>query len=139
MSRVKTRAASRSLVAKSREPGFHPRGSSVYEVYRLRWLAVSRRIAALLALFVLRVRRFIPRSRAMAGALRVELLATSITLDPRGWKPGSRDFATNERLAALVFDRLISLDNYGHFVPQLPPSGRMIPRFAAGSSCFAQA
>ena len=49
----------------------------------------------------------------------MELLASSVTIDPRAWKPGSRDFAANERLAALVFDRLVTLDNYGRFVPQL--------------------
>jgi len=53
------------------------------------------------------------------GTLRVELLAQSVSLDPRTWKPGSRDFGANERLAALVYDRLISLDNYGHFAPEL--------------------
>lgn len=49
----------------------------------------------------------------------MELLSPSVTLDPRAWKPGSRDSAANERLAELVFDRLISVDNYGRFVPQL--------------------
>jgi len=53
------------------------------------------------------------------GTLRVELLAQSVSLDPRAWKAGSRDFSANERLAALVFDRLVSLDNYGRFTPLL--------------------
>ncbi len=53
------------------------------------------------------------------GTLRVEFLAQTISIDPRAWKAGSREFATNERLAALVFDRLVSVDNYGRFVPQL--------------------
>src|SRR6266481_776725 len=53
------------------------------------------------------------------GTLRVELRATSLTLDPREWRMGTVDSATNEKLAALVFDRLVTLDNYGRFQPQL--------------------
>jgi len=53
------------------------------------------------------------------GVLRVELRASAVTLNPRRWKPGSVEYATNQRLAGLIFDRLISLDNYGRFQPQL--------------------
>jgi ABC-type transport system substrate-binding protein len=53
------------------------------------------------------------------GVLRVELRASSVTLNPRRWKPGSPEYATNQRLAELIFDRLVSLDNYGRFQPQL--------------------
>ena len=53
------------------------------------------------------------------GTLRVELHASSVPLDPREWKPGTIEVATNEKLAALVFDRLVVLDNYGRFQPQL--------------------
>ena len=53
------------------------------------------------------------------GTLRVELRATAISLDPRQWNVGSTEFATNEELGALVFDRLVALDNYGRFQPQL--------------------
>jgi MarR-like DNA-binding transcriptional regulator SgrR of sgrS sRNA len=53
------------------------------------------------------------------GTLRVELHASSIDLDPRHWKPGSPDSAITEHFAALLFDRLVSLDNYGRFQPQL--------------------
>jgi peptide/nickel transport system substrate-binding protein len=53
------------------------------------------------------------------GVLRVELRALSVTLNPRRWKPGSSEYATNQRLAELIFDRLVSLDNYGRFQPQL--------------------
>jgi peptide/nickel transport system substrate-binding protein len=49
----------------------------------------------------------------------VELRATAISLDPREWKAGTVEFATNEKLGALVFDRLMALDNYGRFQPQL--------------------
>jgi len=53
------------------------------------------------------------------GVLRVEMRASSVILNPRRWKLGSGDYATNQRLAALIFDRLVALDNYGRFQPQL--------------------
>jgi len=49
----------------------------------------------------------------------VELHAASVSLDPREWKVGSVDFAQSEKFGALVFDRLVALDNYGRFQPQL--------------------
>jgi ABC-type transport system substrate-binding protein len=53
------------------------------------------------------------------GVLRVQLRAASANLNPAKWKSGSSDFATNQRLAELVYDRLVTLDNYGRFQPQL--------------------
>jgi ABC-type transport system substrate-binding protein len=53
------------------------------------------------------------------GILRVELRAASVSLDPREWKIGTMESATDEKLGALVFDRLVALDNYGRFQPQL--------------------
>jgi MarR-like DNA-binding transcriptional regulator SgrR of sgrS sRNA len=53
------------------------------------------------------------------GTLRIELRAASTSLDPRVWTAGSLEEAANEKLAALVFDRLLALDNYGRFQPQL--------------------
>ena len=53
------------------------------------------------------------------GVLRVELRTSSVTMDPSRWKPGSLDYGANERLAGLIFDRLVSLDNYGRLQPQL--------------------
>ena len=53
------------------------------------------------------------------GTLRVELRATAIALNPAQWKAGSAEFAANERLAELMFDRLVTLDNYGRFQPAL--------------------
>src|SRR5258708_38953480 len=47
------------------------------------------------------------------GVLRVEFRASTVTLNPRRWKPCSQELATNERLADLTFDRLATLDNYG--------------------------
>ncbi len=53
------------------------------------------------------------------GVLRIELYAPSVALNPHRWKPGSPEYATNQRLAELIFDRLVSLDNYGRFQTQL--------------------
>jgi peptide/nickel transport system substrate-binding protein len=53
------------------------------------------------------------------GTLRVELPLASVSLDPREWQAGSLDSAASEKLAALVFERLVALDNYGRFQPVL--------------------
>lgn len=53
------------------------------------------------------------------GTLRVELRASGVTWNPAKWKPGTPEFSSNERLGELVFERLVSLDNYGRFQPQL--------------------
>jgi ABC-type transport system substrate-binding protein len=53
------------------------------------------------------------------GTLRVELHAASVSLDPREWQVGSLESATNEKMAELVFERLVALDNYGRFQPVL--------------------
>jgi hypothetical protein len=53
------------------------------------------------------------------GTLRVELRAAAVSLDPRQWKAGSAESAANEKVGALVYDRLVALDNYGRFQPQL--------------------
>lgn len=53
------------------------------------------------------------------GTLRVELHVAGVSLDPREWKVGSVAAAENENLAALIYDRLITLDNYGQFQPAL--------------------
>src|SRR5215469_6547122 len=53
------------------------------------------------------------------GTLRVKLRAASVSVDPREWKPGSLAAADSEKLAALVYDRLVSLDDYGKFQPAL--------------------
>jgi ABC-type transport system substrate-binding protein len=53
------------------------------------------------------------------GTLRVEMRAASVTQDPREWKAGTLEFAAAEKLGALVFDRLVALDNWGRFQPQL--------------------
>ena len=85
----------------------------------LRWRAVCKRLAPLFTLLVISSGAQATTKPRAGGVLRVELLASSATLDPRAWKTGSRDFATNERIASLMFDRLVALDNYGRFVPEL--------------------
>jgi ABC-type transport system substrate-binding protein len=75
-------------------------------------------------LIVIALLALAPRSQSSrwpqyGGTLRIELRAASASVDPREWKVGSAEFATNEKLGALVFDRLVELDNYGRFQPQL--------------------
>jgi hypothetical protein len=53
------------------------------------------------------------------GTLRVEVHAASVSLDPREWQAGSLESATNQKMAELVFERLVALDNYGRFQPVL--------------------
>jgi ABC-type transport system substrate-binding protein len=53
------------------------------------------------------------------GTLRVELHTANVSLDPRAWSIGSLEAATDEKLAALIFERLVELDNYGRFQPVL--------------------
>lgn len=53
------------------------------------------------------------------GTLHLEFTTAKASLDPRDWQAGSLESATNEKLAALVFDRLVTLDNYGRFQPAL--------------------
>ena len=49
----------------------------------------------------------------------MELRSAAVNLNPAKWKAGSTEFASNERLAELLYDRLVTLDNYGRFQPQL--------------------
>src|SRR5271154_7162113 len=53
------------------------------------------------------------------GTLRIELRENAISFDPREWKIGAPDSAIDQKLAALVFDRLVTYDNYGRVQPQL--------------------
>jgi ABC-type transport system substrate-binding protein len=86
----------------------------------LRWLAETRRgIVALIACAALVPLAAATKHPRYGGTLRIELREPAISLDPRGWKPGTLESAADEKIAALVFDRLVSLDNYGHFQPQL--------------------
>jgi MarR-like DNA-binding transcriptional regulator SgrR of sgrS sRNA len=53
------------------------------------------------------------------GTLHVKLRASGVSLDPREWTPGSLSSAASEKLASLVYDRLITLDDYAKFRPAL--------------------
>jgi peptide/nickel transport system substrate-binding protein len=53
------------------------------------------------------------------GTLHVKLRASSVSLDPREWTPGSVSSAAGEKLASLVYDRLVTLDDYAKFQPAL--------------------
>jgi hypothetical protein len=59
------------------------------------------------------------KSPHYGGTLRVEMRAASVSLDPREWKAGAVESTTDEKMGALVYDRLVGLDNYGRFQPQL--------------------
>jgi peptide/nickel transport system substrate-binding protein len=85
-----------------------------------RWPAAARlAIFALVVCFALGPQAAATKHPRYGGTLRVELREAAISLDPRAWKPGTLESAANEKIAALVFDRLVSLDNYGRFQPQL--------------------
>jgi peptide/nickel transport system substrate-binding protein len=86
----------------------------------LRWRAQTRSLTYLVVVALLVATETQSAARPQyGGTLRVELRAPSFTLNPQRWRVGSADYATSQRLAELVFDRLVSLDNYGRFQPQL--------------------
>jgi MarR-like DNA-binding transcriptional regulator SgrR of sgrS sRNA len=83
------------------------------------WRARTRlAVVAMLALALLPSARG-SRWPQYGGTMRVEMRVTSVSLDPREWKMGTAESAADEKLGALVYDRLVSLDNYGRFQPQL--------------------
>jgi peptide/nickel transport system substrate-binding protein len=85
-----------------------------------RWhVAIERSaLAVLICAIVVSAPQSAERQR-YGGILRVELPAASVSLDPREWEVGAAESATGEKMGALVFDRLVALDNYGRFQPQL--------------------
>jgi peptide/nickel transport system substrate-binding protein len=60
-----------------------------------------------------------PATPRYGGTLHVKLRAASVSLDPREWTPGSLSSAAGERLASLVYDRLVTLDDHAKFQPAL--------------------
>jgi ABC-type transport system substrate-binding protein len=85
-----------------------------------RWPAATKLTSfVLLVCFALEPHAAATKHPRYGGTLRVELREAAISLDPRAWKPGMLESAANEKIASLVFDRLVTLDNYGHFQPQL--------------------
>lgn len=79
-------------------------------------LSLAAISAALLALACCSMRAAPPR---YGGTLHVKLRAASVSLDPREWVSGSLASAESERLASLIYDRLVTLDDYGKFQPAL--------------------
>jgi hypothetical protein len=79
----------------------------------------SRLLALISGLLIMAGGAHTATSPQRGGTLRVELRETSVSLDPREWRAGMLDSATAEKLGALIYDRLVALDNYGRFQPQL--------------------
>src|SRR5579862_5890150 len=81
---------------------------------KLRWLAAISPAVFALAGFAAQAAP--PR---YGGTLHVKLRASNVSLDPREWTPGSLSSAASETLASLVYDRLVTLDDYAKFQPAL--------------------
>ena len=79
-----------------------------------RWLAAIS--AAVVALASFGAQAATPR---YGGTLHVKLRASSVSLDPHEWIPGSLSSAASEKLASLVYDRLVTLDDHAKFQPAL--------------------
>jgi peptide/nickel transport system substrate-binding protein len=80
--------------------------------------------AALVALLALGAIAPAPNAAASArpqtgGTLRVQINERVATIDPRQWPSAPAQAAAAERLDALVFDRLVSLDERGTIQPAL--------------------
>ena len=85
---------------------------------RSRWLAGISVLALALTLAAPNWAGATKRPR-YGGTLRVQLHVANLSLDPREWKAGSVTVADSERLGSLVYDRLVTLDEYGRFQPAL--------------------
>src|ERR1700675_4103867 len=81
---------------------------------RLRWLAAIS--AGVVAMACFGTQAAPPR---YGGTLHVRLRAASFSLDPREWTPGALSSAASEKLASLVYDRLVTLNDYAKFQPAL--------------------
>src|SRR5260221_3636098 len=53
------------------------------------------------------------------GTLHVKLRASSISLDPREWTLGSLSSGASEKLAGLVYQRLVALEDHPKNLPVL--------------------
>jgi peptide/nickel transport system substrate-binding protein len=86
---------------------------------KLHWLAAINVLAVALAPLGMVARAEATKHPRYGGTLRVQLRTASLSLDPREWKAGSVAAADSERLGSLVYDRLVTLDEYGGFQPAL--------------------
>ena len=79
-----------------------------------RWLAAISAAIAFLAgsLSLVATPRY-------GGTLHVQLRGSGLSLDPREWTPRSPFAAESRKIASLVYDRLVTLDDYGKFQPAL--------------------
>jgi len=77
------------------------------------------RLIALISPLLLTAAAHAATSPRYGGTLHLELAAPKASLDPREWQTGSLESATNAKLAALMLERLVALDNYGRFQPVL--------------------
>jgi len=79
----------------------------------------SAAISAALLFFLASTPASAAKRPRYGGTLRVELLTSTFSLDPREWKSSSLSAREDEKLASLVYDRLVTLDDYGRFQPAL--------------------
>jgi peptide/nickel transport system substrate-binding protein len=119
-----TKSPSPAAISSSRTPPRPRRGAAP-----LRTISATRvpspktprpgKIFCLLLLFFLPHHLQATKHPKYGGTLRLELQIGKVSLDPREWKSGSLSTAENEKLAALIYDRLLTLDEYGRFQPAL--------------------
>ena len=95
----------------------------------LRWISTSRTLLSFTLLLFLPTALFATKHPQYGGTLRIELQLTKVSLDPREWKPGSVSAGENAKLAALLYDRLLTLDDYGRFQPALATDWSHDPTF----------
>jgi peptide/nickel transport system substrate-binding protein len=87
--------------------------------------SIESRLSAAISFLFIAAHLLLPSAATAAikprygGTLSVELPTPSVSLDPRTWQAGSLESAAGEKFAALLFDRLVALDNYGRFQPVL--------------------
>ncbi len=62
------------------------------------------------------------------GTLRIEM-SRPASVDPRSWRAGTEEAAVGAHLAALLFDRLVELDDFGRFQPRLAADWAHDPAF----------
>src|SRR5277367_2199424 len=87
----------------------------------LRWFAGGRLFSAAVAIVLACASSFAAAATAprYGGTLVVELHAPTLVLDPVKWKIGAPEYAASAQIAAVVFDRLVTLDRFGRFQPGL--------------------
>jgi peptide/nickel transport system substrate-binding protein len=83
------------------------------------WISAYRTLLSFTFLLLLPTSLLATKHPQYGGTLRIELQLTKISLDPREWKPGALSSGESAKLAALVYDRLLILDDYGRFQPTL--------------------